>query len=72
MCSMYKNIDDGAFVGRKQYYVQMFKVNFFRLGLLIFSFSFSLFIYIHIQLKTQCIFNPCNEFKANDSQTSWS
>jgi hypothetical protein len=43
MCSMYENIDDGAFIGRKQYSVLMFKVNFLELGLLSF-FS----IYIHI------------------------
>jgi len=24
MCSMYENIDDGAFIGRKQYYVLIF------------------------------------------------
>jgi hypothetical protein len=73
MCSMYKNIDDGAFIGRKQYSVLMFKVNFLGLGLLysffLFFFFFCLFffnIYIHI-LKTQCIFNPCNELSANDS-----
>jgi len=77
MCSMYENIDDGAFIGRKQYSVLMFKVNFLGLGLLSFFFFFSFFfgiffnIYIHI-LKTQCIFNPCNELSANDSQTSWS
>ena len=46
MCSMYENIDDGAFVGRKQYYVQMFKVNFRGLGLLLFFFFF-LFIYTY-------------------------
>jgi hypothetical protein len=28
MCSMYENIDDGAFIGGKQYSVLMFKVNF--------------------------------------------
>jgi hypothetical protein len=28
MCSMYENIDDGAFIGRKQYFVLMFEVNF--------------------------------------------
>jgi len=42
MCSMYKNIDDGAFIGRKQYFILMFKVNFPGLGLLSFC-SFSLF-----------------------------
>jgi len=43
MCSMFENIDDEAFIGRKQYSVLMFKVNFLGLGLL----SFFL-IYIHI------------------------
>ena len=33
MCSMYENIYDGAIVGRKQYYVLMFKVNFLGLRL---------------------------------------
>ena len=28
MCSMYENIDDGAFVGRKQYYVLMLRLTF--------------------------------------------
>ena len=43
MCSMYENIDDGAFIGRKQYYVLMFKVNFLGLGLL--SFFFNIYTY---------------------------
>jgi len=48
MCSMYENIDDGAFIGRKQYFVLMFKVNFLGLGLLSSSFSFfNIYIYIH-------------------------
>jgi hypothetical protein len=37
---MYENIDDRAFIGRKQYYVIMFKVNFLGLGLLSFFFFF--------------------------------
>jgi hypothetical protein len=49
---MYENIDDGAFIGRKQYSALMFKVNFLGLRLLsyfFFSLSLSLFsIYIHI------------------------
>ena len=40
---MYENIDDGAFIGRKQYSVLMFKVNFLGLGLLSFSSFFSFF-----------------------------
>jgi hypothetical protein len=36
---MYENIDDGAFIGRKQYSVLMFKVNFLGLGLLSFFFK---------------------------------
>ena len=47
MCSMYENIDDGAFIGRKQYSVLMFKVNFLGLGLL----SSFFFQYIYIYLK---------------------
>jgi hypothetical protein len=46
MCSMYENIDDGAFIGRKQYYVLMFKVNFFGLRLLSFFFLFFSFFFI--------------------------
>ena len=45
MCSMYENIDDGAFIGRKQFFVLMFKVNFLELGLL--SFFFLSFLYIY-------------------------
>jgi len=41
---MYENIDDEAFIGRKQYSVIMFKVNFLGLGLL------SLYIYIYIYI----------------------
>ena len=37
---MYENIDDGAFIGRKQYSILMFKVNFLGLGLLSFFFFF--------------------------------
>ena len=58
---MYENIDDGAFIGRKQYSVLIFKVNFLGLGLLssfflFFYFSFSFFFvfffqYIYIYLK---------------------
>ena len=55
----------GASLGRKQNFVLMFKVNFLGLGLLSF-FSFT-HTHTHTQLKTQCIFNSCNEFSANDS-----
>jgi hypothetical protein len=49
MCSMYENIDDGAFIGRKQYFALMFKVNFFGLGLLLlFFFLFSFFFFFNI------------------------
>jgi len=41
MCLIYKNIDDGTFIGRKQDFVLMFQVNFLGLGLL------SLYIYIY-------------------------
>ena len=47
MCSMYENIDDGAFIGRKQYSVLMFKVNFLGLGLLSFFFLFFFNIYTY-------------------------
>jgi len=50
MCSMYENIDDGAFIERKQYFVLIFKVNFLGLGLLLLLLLFLFFfnIYIHI------------------------
>jgi hypothetical protein len=47
MCSMYENIDDGAFIRRKQYYVLMFKVNFLRLRLLSFFLLFLIFFNIY-------------------------
>ena len=34
MCLMYENLDDEAFIGRKQYYVLILKVDFLGLGLL--------------------------------------
>jgi 4-hydroxybenzoate polyprenyltransferase len=46
MCSIYKNIDDGTFIGRKQDFVLMFQVNFLGLGLLFFFFIF-LYIYTY-------------------------
>jgi len=46
MCSMYENIDDGAFIVRKQYFVRMFKVNFLRLQLLsLFFLFFNIYTY---------------------------
>ena len=42
---MYENVDDGTFIGRKQYFVLMFKVNFLELRLL--SLSFFSFFYIY-------------------------
>jgi len=45
MCLIYKNIDDGAFIGRKHDFVLMFQVNFLGLGLL--SSFFFLFFYIY-------------------------
>jgi hypothetical protein len=47
MCSMYENIDDEAFIGRKQYSVLMFKVNFLGLRLLSFFSLFFFFFYIY-------------------------
>jgi len=43
MCSMYENIDDGALLEEKQYFVLMFKVNFLGLRLLSFFFFFAFF-----------------------------
>ena len=45
---MYENIDDGAFIGGKQYFVLMFKGNFLGLGLLS-SFFFPQYIYIYLK-----------------------
>jgi len=64
---MYKNIDDGTFVGRKQYYVLMFKVNFLGLGLL-YSFFLSFFflffsIYIYIYLKHNASLTHVTSFR---------
>jgi len=45
---MYENIDDGAFIGRKQYFVLMFKANVLGLGLLssfFFFFFFNIYTY---------------------------
>jgi len=50
MCSLYENIDDGAFIGRKQYFVLMFKVNF--LGLRLFSSFFFLFFFSFFNIYT--------------------
>jgi hypothetical protein len=50
MCSMYENINDGAFIGEKQYFVLMFKVNFLGLGLL--SFLFFLFFFFFFNIYT--------------------
>jgi hypothetical protein len=47
MCSIYKSIDDGAFIGRKQDFVLMFQVNFLGLGLLSSFFSFFFYIYTY-------------------------
>jgi hypothetical protein len=49
---MYENIDDGAFIGRKQYFVLMFKVNFLGLGLLYFFLFFFIYIYTHTHTHT--------------------
>jgi len=46
MCSIYENIDDGAFIGRKQDFVLMFQVDFLGLGFLSSFFSF-FFLYIY-------------------------
>jgi len=65
MCSMYENIDNGAFIGRKQYSVLMFKVNFLGLGLLSSFFrSFFFFsIYIYIYLKHNASLTHVTSFR---------
>jgi len=68
---MYENIDDRAFIGRKQYFVLMFKVNFLGLGLLLlffsfFSFSFFFvffFQYIYIYLKHNASLTHVTSFR---------
>ena len=60
MCSIYGNIDDGAFIGRKQYSVLMFKVNFLGLGLLSSSSSFQ---YIYIYLKHNASLTHVTSFR---------
>ena len=63
MCSMYENIDDRAFVGRKKYYVLMLRLTslgwdyylfisfyfFFSFFFFLFFLCFLFFIYTHIQ-----------------------
>jgi hypothetical protein len=63
MCSMYENIDDGAFIGRKQYYVLMFKVNFLGLGLLSSFFLVFFSIYIYIYLKHNASLTHVTSFR---------
>jgi len=65
MCSMYENIDDGAFIGRKQYSVLMFKVNFLGLRLLSSSSSSFLFFfqYIYIYLKHNASLTHVTSFR---------
>ena len=63
MCSIYENIDDGAFIGRKQYSVLMFKVNFLGLGLLSSSFFFFFFQYIYIYLKHNASLTHVTSFR---------
>ena len=64
MCSMYENIDDGAFIGGKQYFVLMFKVNFLGLGLLSsFFLFFFLFQYIYIYLKHNASLTHVTSFR---------
>ena len=66
---MYKNIEDGAFIGRKQYAVLMFKVNFLGLGLLYSFFLFFFFfvsffsIYIFIYLKHNASLTHVTSFR---------
>jgi len=63
MCSMYENIDDGAFIGGKQYSVLMFKVNFLGLGLLSSLFFFLFFQYIYIYLKHNASLTHVTSFR---------
>jgi hypothetical protein len=61
---MYENIDDEAFIGRKQYYVLMFKVNFLGLGLLSFlSFFFFFFNIYTYNLKHNAFLTHVTNFR---------
>ena len=68
MCSMYENIDDGAFIGRKQYSVLMLKVNFFGLGLLSSSSCYFFFQYIYIYLKHNASLTHVTSFQLMTSR----
>ena len=60
---MYGNIDDEAFIGRKQYSILMFKVNFLGLGLLSSSLFFFLFQYLYIYLKHNASLTHVTSFR---------
>jgi len=63
MCSTYENIDDEAFMGRKQYYVLMFKVNFLGLRLLSFLFFFIFFNIYTYNLKHNASLTHVTSFR---------
>ena len=66
MCSMYENIDDEAFIGREQYFILMFKVNFLGLRLLSFSFFFLFLFFFNIytyNLKHNASLNHVTSFQ---------
>jgi len=70
---MYENIDDGAFIERKQYFILMFKVNFLGLGLLsssffLFLFSYLFFQYIYIYLKDNASLTHVTSFQLMTSR----
>ena len=45
MCSMYENIDNRAFIGRKQYFILIFKVDFLEVGFFFFFSFFNIYTY---------------------------
>ena len=45
MCSIYENIDDGAFIGRKQYSVLIFFLRLTSLGCDYYLFFFNIYTY---------------------------
>ena len=45
MCLMYENIDNEAFIGRKQYFILIFKVDFLELGFFFFFSFFNIYTY---------------------------
>ena len=63
MCSMYGNIDDGAFIGRKQYSVLMLRLTSVGWDYYLLLFFFFLFQYIYIYLKHNASLTHVTSFR---------